>query len=193
MALSTTEHKIANRIGYGSLLAGTGAIGIAMAAGHNNNIMMASTGAYALSAASFIAGRLYDHAGQKIAVWQTLRASAKAVGISTAADVEQIAARLQHLEHAIDHRVDVVSDSASKRGQVAMGAWVHAAKQVLAKAQLFDVALSPVDRDPVKLTSNWPKVAGQIESRMVGYNRMLAVDPAQPVPDTIYNFDYPTT
>lgn len=190
MALSTLENKIANRFGYGSLLAGTGAIAIAMAAGHNHNIMMASTGAYGLSAASFIAGRLYDHAGQKIAVWQTLRTSAKAVGISTAADVEQIAARLQRLEHSIDHRVDVVSDSATPRGQVAMGAWVHAAKQVLAKAQLFDVALSPIDRDPVKLTSNWPVVARQIESRMEGYTRMLAVDPAQPVPDTIYNFDY---
>ena len=86
--------------------------------------------------------------------------------------------------------VDVVSDNATSRGQVAMGAWVHAAKQVLSKAQLFDVALSPVDRDPLKLTSNWPKVAVQIESRMEGYTRMLAVDPAQPVPDTLYNFDY---
>ena len=190
MALSTIENKIANRMGYGSLLAGTGAIGLAFAGGHNATLLAVSTGAYALSGASFIAGRLYDHAGQKIAVWQTLRASAKAVGIATAADVEQIAARLQHLEHAIDHRVDVVSDNATSRGQVAMGAWVHAAKQVLSKAQLFDVALSPVDRDPLKLTSNWPKVAGQIESRMEGYTRMLAVDPAQPVPDTLYNFDY---
>lgn len=193
MALSTTEQKIANRVGYGSLLAGTGVLGISMLAGHSTNLLAASTGAYAMSGVSFVASRLYDHAGQKIAVWQTLRTCAKAVSISTAADVEQVAARLQRLEHAIDHRVDVVSDSATDRGQVAMGAWVHAAKQVLAKAQLFDVALSPVDRDPLKLTSNWPKVAGQIESRMQGYNRMLAVDPAQPVTDTIYNFEYPTT
>jgi hypothetical protein len=191
MALLTIENKIANRIGYGGLLAGTGAIGLAFAAGHSSHLLAASTGAYALSAASFIAGRLYDHAGQKIAVWQTLRTCSKAVGIANAVDVEQTAARLQHLEHAIDHRIDVVGNSATERGQVAMGAWVHAAKQVLAKSQLFDVAASPIDRDPLKLTSSWPTVARQIESRMEGYNRMLNGELAQPMPKTICNFDYP--
>lgn len=193
MALSTIENKVANRIGFGSLLAGTGALGVAFATNHSYNLVAASTGAYALSAASFMASHLYDHAGQKIAVWQTLRTSAKAVGIATAADVEKMAARLQHLEHAIDHRLDVVNDSSGKNGKAAMGAWVHAAQQVLAKAQLFDVAASPIDRDPVKLTSGWPTVALQIENRMNSYERMLTIDKGQPVADTICNFEYPTS
>lgn len=193
MALSTIENKIANRIGFGSLLAGTGALGVAFVTNHNYNLVAASTGAYALSAASFMASHLYDHAGQKIAVWKTLRTSAKAVGVATAADVEKIAARLQSLEHGIDHRIDVVNDSSGKNGQTAMGAWVHAAKQILEKSQLFDVAASPADRDPAKLTSNWPTVARQIETRMAGYDRMLKVDKAQSLPETIYNFEYPTS
>lgn len=192
MALSTIENKVANNIGFGSLLVGTGAIGFAFVSGTHSNLLTASTGAYAFGAAAFMASRLYDHAGQKIAVWQTLRTSAKAVEISTSADVESIAARLQRLEHAIDHRVDVLTDSSGKRGQVAMGAWVHAANHVLDKAALFDIAASPVDRDAAKLKSNWPTVARQIESRMDGYNRMLKVDPVKPVADTICNFDYPS-
>lgn len=193
MALSTIENKVANRIGFGTLLAGTGALGVAMVTNHNYNLVAASTGAYALSAASFMASHLYDHAGQKIAVWQTLRTSAKAVGIATAADVEKVANKLQNLEHAIDHRLNVVNDSSGKNGKSAMGAWVHAAQQVLSKAQLFDVAASPVDRDPLKLTANWSTVARQIEDRMNSYERMLSVDKVQPMSETIYNFEYPTS
>lgn len=189
MALATLEKKIADWTTGGSLLAGTAAIGWAAASG-NRSIMYASTGAYVLGGAAYVAGKLYDHAGQKIITWQTLRTSAKAVSIATAADVEQTASRLQKLEHAIDHRVDVITDSASPRGQVAMGAWVHAAKLVLEKAQFFDVAASPVDRDPIKLASNWPKVAQQLTGRVESYERMLVSESAKPVAETIYNFDY---
>lgn len=193
MALSTTETKIANRVGLGSLLAGTGIMGLSMANGYHANMLLASTGAYALGAGSYAVRHLYDHAGQKMVVWKALRTSELAVRIASAKDVYKIATRLQQLEHAIDHRVDVITDSASARGQVAMGAWVHAAKTVLQKAALFDVAGSPVDRDPTKLPSDWPKFARQLESRMTGYQRMLRSDPAKPVTDTIMNFDYPST
>ena len=189
MALSTIENKITNGVSYASLVAGTAFTGVAAAAG-NHSIMYASTGAYVLGAASYLASKLYDHAGQKMVVWKTLRTSAKAVGIATAADVEHVAARLQKLEHAIDHRVDVITDSASPRGQVAMGAWIHATRLVLEKAQLFDVAASPVDRDPIKLASNWPKVAQQLTGRVESYERMLVSESAKPVAETIYNFDY---
>lgn len=193
MALSTLENKIANRVGIGSLLAGTGAIGMAFAAGHSQTFLVASTSAYAIGGASYIARHLYDHAGQKISVWQTLRASAKSVSVSTAQEVEQLAVRLRTLEHAIDNRIDVVSDSSTKNGKVAMGAWVHAAKQVLEKATLFDVAASPVDKDPLKLTSNWPRMARQMAGRVESYQRMLRTEQAQPPSDIIYNFDYPTS
>ena len=192
MALSTIENKIAYSAGVVFLGLGTVVIGLSALVG-KPNIMAVSTGAYALSGATFIARALYDQAGQKLTVWQTLRAAEKAVGIASASDVEKVAARLQELEHAIDHRVDVVTDSATQRGQVAMGAWVHAAKDVLAKAQLFDIAASPVDKDPSKLTSGWTNVARQIMGRVEGYERMLTVAPAQPVVDTIINYEYPTT
>lgn len=189
MALSTLEKKIANWILGGSLVVGTAATGLAAASG-NSSLMYASTGAYVLGAASYMVSKIYDHMGQEMAMWKILRTSEKAVGIATAADVEKVAARLQKLEHAIDHRVDVITDSATPRAQVAMGAWVHAAKQVLEKAQLFDVAASPVDRDPSKLTSNWTKVAQQLAGRVDSYERMLVSEPAKPVVDTFLNFDY---
>lgn len=193
MALSTLETKIANRVGLGSLIAGTSIMGLSMANGYSPSMLMASTGAYAVGAGSYAVRHLYDHAGQKLAVWKATRTSEMSVRIASAADAYKVATRLQQLEHAIDHRVDVITDSASARGQVAMGAWVHAAKTVLQKAALFDVAGSPVDRDPAKLPSDWPKVARQLESRMTGYQRMLRSDPAKPVTDTIMNFDYPST
>lgn len=179
MALTTTESKTADRITLGSFMVGTGAIALSFAADYNTKLLAVSTGACALGAASMAARHLYDHAGQKIVEWKTLRMGSEANRASTAQEVAKVAERLQALESGIDNRIDVVSDSSSRRAQVAMGAWVQAATTLLGKAPLFDVAQSYADKDPAKLPANWLSVERNLAHRVASYGRMLKADPLQ--------------
>lgn len=193
MALTTTEKKIADVSSLGGLVAGIATMGLAALNGSNVNLLAASTGACAFGVSSFMVSHLYDKAGQKLVAWQALNASDKSIRMASAKDIDSMTKRLQRLEYAIDHRIDVISDSASKNAQVAMGAWVHAAKNVLEKSTLFDVAASPIDRDAAKLPSDWAKVSKQLQARVSGYSRMMNTEIVQPVSETIINYGHPTT
>lgn len=184
MALTTTESRIADRITLGSFMVGTGAITLAFAADNSIGLLAISTGASALGAASMAARHLYDHAGQKIVEWKVLRMGSEANRASTAKEVAKVAERLQSLESGIDNRIDVVSNSASRRAQVSMGAWVQAANTLLNKAPLFDVAASYADKDPLKLPANWSAIERDMTHRVASYGRMLKADPLQWVSDT---------
>ena len=189
MALSLREKNIVETSSIGSLGASAMLMGYCFFVNQNTTVLQASTGAMAFGVSAYAVGHLYDVMGQKLVAWKALQLSAKTVKVSTASDIENLTSKLQGLEHAIDHRINVISDSSSQNAQVALGAWVHAAKSMLAKAKLFDVAESPVDRDITKLSSHWPVVEQQLQMRIFGYQRMLRLVSAQEVSDTIINTD----
>ena len=187
MALSRTETTIADGVTLGSLVTGTVAMGLAMIGNSSlqTNFAAMGTGSFALGGAALGARVLYDQAGQKIVEWQTHRAMEKAIAATTADDLDKVAKTLQRLEHALDHRIDVIADSKTPRAQSALGAWVVAAKTVLQKSQLFDVS-SEIVKPPVgELPIYWPYTEKALASRLNGYERMLdgerlksmAVDP----------------
>jgi hypothetical protein len=180
MALSRTETNIADGVAIGSLVTGTMAMGLAMLGNPSlqTNFAALGTSSFALGGAALggaaLGARvLYDQAGQKIVEWQAHRAMEKAIAATTADELDNVAKKLQSLEHALDHRIDVISDSKKPVAQSALGAWVVAAKTVLEKSQLFDVSSEIINPPAGELPIYWPYTAKSLTSRLNGYERML--------------------
>ncbi len=187
MALSRTENNIADGVAIGSLVTGTVAMGLAMLGNTSlqTNFAAMGTGSFALGGAALGARVLYDQAGQKIVEWQAHRAMEKAIAATTADELDKVAKKLQSLEHALDHRIDVIADSKTPRAQSALGAWVVAAKTVLEKSQLFDVSSEIIKPPAGELPIYWPYTAKALTSRLNGYERMLDRDRLQSMPAPI--------
>lgn len=175
MALSRTETNIADGVAIGSLVTGAMAMGLAMLGNPSlqTNFAALGTSSFALGGAALGARVLYDQAGQKIVEWQAHRAMEKAIAATTADELDNVAKKLQSLEHALDHRIDVISDSKKPVAQSALGAWVVAAKTVLEKSQLFDVSSEIINPPAGELPIYWPYTAKALTSRLNGYERML--------------------
>lgn len=189
MALSKIERTVVDASSIGSLGVSTALMGYCLFIDRNINALAVSSTTLALGVSAYAVGHLYDQVGQKLVAWKALRVCDKTVKVSSAKDIENLASRLQSLEHAIDHRIDVIEDSTTKSAQIAMGAWVHAAKSILGKAKLFDIAESPSDKDEEKLSAHWPTTARQLGMRVFGYERMLKSGTVKEVADIIVNTD----
>ena len=183
MALSKIETRIADGAAIGSFTTGILAMGLAAIGSPSlqTNFAAMGTGAMALGGAAIGARVLYDQMGQKVVEWQTHRAMEKAIAASSPKDLENVAIVLQRLEHALDHRIDVIADSKNPRAQSALGAWVIAARTTIEKSQLFDVAVSNRNTDSTHLPCHWPGVLKALSIRMEGYERMLDGSKIQPV------------